>query len=323
MTRFSLAAALCAMTFGATAQPAWPTAKPISMIVPYSPGGNVDFGARLIAAKLRDSLKQSVVVENVPGAGGVIGVSKVVAAPPDGYTILMGADSPISIARFVTPSTVKYDSLRDLAPIGLVNAAPMMLLARPGLPATDFAGLVKLARTQPGKLSYATSGVGTVLHLAMERIKQQAGIDVLHVPYKGGAPIISDLIGNQIDLAVLVSVSAVPQVKGGKIKALGVTSAQRLASAPEIPALGESPELKGFDMVAWTGLFAPAKTPAAILERLNRELNATLASPDVRGKFEEQGAVIGSGSAAEFAAFLRKEQADYEKVVRAANIQPE
>jgi tripartite-type tricarboxylate transporter receptor subunit TctC len=143
---------------------------------------------------------------------------------------------------------------------------------------------------------------------------------VVHVPYKGGAQIITDLMGNQIDLAVLVSVSAVPQVKAGKIKSFGVTSAKRMASAPEIPALAESRELAGFDMVAWTGLFAPAKTPVEIVERLNRELNAALAAPEVRGKFEEQGAVIGSGTPAEFAAFLRKEQADFERIVQAAGI---
>jgi len=321
MTRLFFAIVLFSASLGAGAQ-AWP-AKPITMVVPYPPGGNVDFGARLLAAKMRESLNQSVVVENVPGAGGVVGVAKVVAAAPDGYTILMGADSPISIARFVTLSIVNYDSLRDLAPIGLVNAAPMMLLARPGLPANNFAELVKLARAQPGKLNYATSGVGTVLHLAMERIKQQAGIDVLHVPYKGGAQIVTDLIGNQVDLAILVSVSAIPQVKAGKIKAFGVTSARRLSQAPEIPALAESPELKGFDMVAWTGLFAPVQTPAPIVERLNRELNAALASAEVRPKMEEQGAVIGRSSPAQFAAFLRQEQADFERIVRASNIQPE
>jgi tripartite-type tricarboxylate transporter receptor subunit TctC len=290
------------------------------MIVPFTPGGNVDFAARLVAARLRDTLKQSVVIENVPGAGGIIGVTRAVAAAPDGYTLLVGVDSPISIAPFVTPSAVKYDSLKDLAPIGLINAAPMILLARPGLPADSFAELVKLARAQPGKLSYATSGVGTVLHLAMERVKQQAGIDVLHVPYKGGAPIITDLIGNQVDLAMLVTIATLPQVKAGKVKALGITTPQRLPGSPEIPALAEYPALKGFDMVAWTGLFAPAKTPAPIVERLNRELNDALASPEVGGKFEEQGAILRRISPAEFAAFLRQEQADYKKIVEAAGI---
>ncbi|HYL23958.1 MAG TPA: tripartite tricarboxylate transporter substrate binding protein [Burkholderiales bacterium] len=298
----------------------WPAAKPITLIVPFPPGGNVDFSARLFATRLAERLKQSVIVENVAGAGGIVGVSKAVAAPPDGYTLLLGVDSPISIARFVTPSAVRYDSLRDLAPIGMLNAAPMIILARPTLDAASFADLVKLARAQPGKLSYATSGVGTVLHLAMERVKALAGIDIVHVPYKGGAQIVSDLIGSQVDLAMLVTVATLPQVKAGKVKALGITIPQRLAMAPEIPALAESPELTGFDMVAWTGLFAPARTPAPIIERLGRELNDALASPEVGGKYEEQGAVLRRYTPAEFAQFLRKEQADYEAIVRAAGI---
>ncbi len=298
----------------------WPAARPITLIVPFPPGGNVDFSARLFATRLAERLKQSVVVENVAGAGGIVGVSKAAAAAPDGYTLLVGVDSPISIARFVTPSAVRYDSLRDLAPIGMLNAAPMIILAKPAFEANSFAEFVKLARAQPGKLNYATSGVGTVLHLAMERVKTLAGIDIVHVPYKGGAQIVSDLIGNQIDTAMLVTVATLPQVKSGKIKALAVTTAQRAPQAPEIPALAESPELKGFDMVAWTGLFAPAKTPAPIIERISRELNDALASPEVGGKFEEQGAVLRRYTPAEFAQYLRKEQADYEAIVRAAGI---
>jgi tripartite-type tricarboxylate transporter receptor subunit TctC len=298
----------------------WPAAKPITLIVPFPPGGNVDFSARLFASRLAERLKQSVVVENLAGAGGIVGVSKAAAAAPDGYTLLVGVDSPISIARFVTPSAVRYDSLRDLAPIGMLNAAPMIILAKPALEANNFAEFVKLARAQPGKLNYATSGVGTVLHLAMERVKTLAGIDIVHVPYKGGAQIVSDLIGNQIDTAMLVTVATLPQVKSGKIKALAVTTAQRAPQAPEIPALAESPQLQGFDMVAWTGLFAPAKTPATIIERLGHELNDALGSAEVGGKFEEQGAVLRRYTPAEFAQFLRKEQADYEAIVRAAGI---
>src|SRR6267142_187892 len=201
----------------------WPSARPITLIVPFPPGGNVDFAARVLATRLNDTLKQSVIVENVPGAGGVVGVSKAVAAAPDGYTLLVGVDSAISIAKFVTPSAVRYDSLRDLAPIGILNAAPMIILARPALPADNMADLIRLARAQPGKLSYATSGVGTVLHLAMERVKARAGIDIVHVPYKGAAQIYGDLMGNQIDLAMLVTIATLPQVAAGKFKALGVT----------------------------------------------------------------------------------------------------
>src|SRR5205085_8821421 len=244
MKRWIVALALC-LPFALWAQ-AWPTAKPITLIVPFTPGGNVDFAARLLATRLQQALKQSVLVENVAGAGGIVGVQKAVQAPPDGYTLLVGVDSPISIAKFVTPSAVRYDSLRDLAPIGMLNAAPMIILARPTLQANDFTELVKLAKAQPGKLSYGTSGVGTVLHLAMERVKTLAGIDIVHVPYKGGAQIVTDLIGNQVDLAMLVTIATLGQVKSGKIKALGVTTPQRVAQAPEIPALAESPELKGF-----------------------------------------------------------------------------
>jgi tripartite-type tricarboxylate transporter receptor subunit TctC len=298
----------------------WPTARPITLIVPFTPGGNVDFAGRVLATRLQERLKQNVIVENVAGAGGIVGVQRAVQATPDGYTLLIGVDSPISIARFVTPSAVRYDPQRDLAPIGMLNAAPMIIVGRPGLPANSFADVLKLARAQPGKLSYGTSGVGTVLHLAMERVKILAGIDVLHVPYKGGAPIVTDLIGNQVDLAMLVTVATLPQVKSGKIKAFAVTTAQRVPQAAEIPTLAEFAELKGFDMVAWTGLFAPAKTPPAVIERLNAELNDALGSPDVGGKFEEQGAILRRFRPAEFSEFLRKEQADYAEIVRKAGI---
>jgi tripartite-type tricarboxylate transporter receptor subunit TctC len=319
MTRLLITLVLCVPLL-AGAQ-GWPSARPITLIVPFTPGGNVDFAGRVFATRLQDKLKQTVIVENVAGAGGIVGVQRAIQAAPDGYTLLVGVDSPISIARFVTPSAVRYDSLRDLAPIGMLNAAPMIIVARPGLQADSVADLLKLARSQPGKLSYGTSGVGTVLHLAMERVKTLAGIDVLHVPYKGGAPIVTDLIGNQVDLAMLVTVATLPQIKSGKIKGIAVTTPQRVPSAAEIPTLAESsPEFKGFDMVAWTGLFAPAKTPTAIVERLNRELNDSLDSADVGGKFEEQGALLRKFTPAQFAAFLRKEQEDYAEIVKAAGI---
>jgi len=236
---------------------------------------------------------------------------------------VMGADSPISIAHLVTPKTVPYDGLRDLAAVALVNSGPMMIVAKPNLPANTFAELVSLAKSQPGKLNYGTSGVGTILQLAMERVKQQAGIDIVHVPYKGGAPIVNDLLGNQIDLAMLVAVSTVPLVKAGKIKGYAVTSKERLASAPEVPALAETPALKDFDMEVWLGIFAPAKTPPPIVERLNREINAAVNSPEVRAKFEENGARPGNLSVPQFKAFLEREQANYERIVRAANIKAE
>ena len=309
-----------AATSSAQAQPAWPAAKPITIIVPFTAGGSVDATARLIGQKLSERLKQSVVVENLTGAGGVIGVAKAVQAAPDGYTLVLGADSPIAIAKLVTPGTVKYDALEDLAPIGLVTTAPMVMVARPGLQANTLAEVLELARAQPGKLSYGTSGIGTVLQLAMETLKERAKVDIVHVPYRGGAQIVSDVIGNQLDLAVLVSISAVPHIAAKRVKAIAVTSDRRVASLPDVPAIAETPAFKGFDVVAWTGLFAPARTPPAIVERLSRELDAVLHTDEMKEKLAEQGAIAGSGSASVFTTFVEREQERYARIVKAANI---
>jgi tripartite-type tricarboxylate transporter receptor subunit TctC len=315
---FSLAA--LAVAAATQAQPAWPAARPITIIVPFSAGGSVDVSARLVAQRLGERLKQSVVIENLAGAGGTIGVAKTAAAPPDGYTLVMGADSPVAIARLINPAAVRYDALKDLAPVGLVNTAPMVLVARPGLPANTLAEVIKLAQAQPGKLSYATSGIGTVLHLAMELIKDQAQVFITHVPYRGGAQIVTDVVGNQVDLAMLVSVTATPNVLARKMKAIAVTDDKRLPTLPDVPTVAETPGFKGFDVVAWTGLFAPAHTPAAIVDRLNHELNEILKSDEMRAKMQEQGAIGGSGSPAEFARFVQREQERYARVVKAANI---
>ncbi len=304
----------------AAAQPAWPAAKPITIIVPFSAGGSVDATARLVGQKLGERLKQTVIVENVGGAGGVIGVAKAVQAAPDGYTLVLGADSPIAIARLVTPASVRYDAQKDLTPIGLVTTAPMVIVARPGLAASSLAEVIELARAQPGKLSYGTSGVGTVLQLAMEMIKEQAKVDIVHVPYRGGAQIVSDVIGNQLDLAVLVSISAVSQVQSKRLKAIAATSDKRVASLPDVPTVAETAGFKGYNVVAWTGLFAPAHTPPAIVERLSRELDAVLRTDEVRDKLAEQGAVPGSGAPGAFASFVAHEEERYARIVKAANI---
>lgn len=314
-----LAATALALPFTAQAQ-AWPGAKPITLVVPFTPGGSVDFSARLIATKLGERLRQSVVVENVPGAGGAIGVSRVVQAAPDGYTLVVGPDSPIVIGRLVNPAAFKYDPLADLAPVGMVSTAPMVLIARPGLPVDSFADFIALAKKEPGKYSYATSGVGTVLQLAMELLKEQTGTFVTHIPYRGGTQIATDVIGNQVDLAMLVATTAAPHVSGGRVKALGVTGARRLPNLPQVPAFAEMPGLKGYEMNSWMGLFAPAKTPPEIVARLNQELNEVLKSDEVKTKFGEQGAQAGSGSPAQFAAFVRAEYARNQQIVKRANI---
>ncbi|VTU38886.1 Argininosuccinate lyase [Variovorax sp. PBS-H4] len=311
---------LAAAPGAALAQAAWPAAKPITLIVPYSAGGSVDFNARLVATKLGERLKQSVVIENVTGAGGAIGVAKAVNAASDGYTLVAGPDSAIAIGKLINPAAFKFDPLKDLAPVGMLNTAPMVLVARPGLPVQSYADFVKLAKAAPGKYNYATSGVGTVLQLAMELLKEKSGIFVTHVPYRGGAQIATDVIGNQVDLAMLVSTSAIPHINGNRLKALGVTGSKRLDALPNVPAFDEMPGLKGYSMVSWTGIFAPAATPAATVKRLNEELNAVLKDPEVRAKLQEQGALPGSGTAEELATFVQAEFARNRKIVQAANI---
>ncbi|MEJ8812563.1 tripartite tricarboxylate transporter substrate binding protein [Variovorax ureilyticus] len=311
---------VAALPGAALAQAAWPSAKPITLIVPYSAGGSVDFNARLVATKLGERLKQTIVIENVSGAGGAIGVAKAVNAAPDGYTLVAGPDSAIAIGRLINPGAFKFDPLKDLAPVGMLNTAPMVLVARPGLPVKNFADFVKLAKASPGKYNYATSGVGTVLHLAMELLKERTGIYVTHVPYRGGAQIATDVIGNQVDLAMLVSTSAIPHVGANRLRPLGVTSEKRLDALPDTPTFNEMPGLKGYSMVSWTGIFAPAATPPAIVSRLNQDLNAVLKDPEIRAKLQEQGAVPGSGSAEELGQFVRTEYARNQKIVQSANI---
>ncbi|MCB2035279.1 MAG: tripartite tricarboxylate transporter substrate binding protein, partial [Ottowia sp.] len=218
----------------AQAQPAWPAAKPITLIVPFTAGGSVDVTARMVADKLSEKLRQSVVVDNVGGAGGTVGVGKAVQAAPDGYTLVMGVDSAIAIAPYANPKAVRYNVARDLVPVGLVNTAPMVLVARPDFPAGNLAETIALAKKEPGRLSYATSGVGTVLHLGMELIKQRGQFHAVHVPYRGGAQIATDVMGGQVDLAMLVSVSAAPHVQAGKLKGIAVTGPARLAILPKV-----------------------------------------------------------------------------------------
>lgn len=315
------AAGLASTPAALAADKAWPQ-RPITLIVPFSAGGNVDFQARLIGQKLGERLGQSVVVDNVAGAGGVLGVAKAIHAKPDGYTLVMGFDGPISVAELVN-SSVKYNAEKDLAPIGLVSVAPVVLMARPGLPAKSMQELIELAKKEPGKITYGTSGVGTVLHLAMEMVQERTGTQMVHVPYRGGAQITNDVMGGQVDTGYLVTTSATPLVNQGKLAALGVTSAKRNESIPNVPAFAETPALKGFEINTWTGLFAPAKTPAAIVQRMATELTAVLQMPEVQQRLKEGGATPGTGTPQSFAAYLKKEKAGYAAIVKSANIQQE
>ena len=301
---------------------AWPQAKPINLIVPFSAGGNVDFQSRLIGQKLAERLGQSVIIDNVPGAGGVLGVSKLINAKPDGYTLVMGFDGPVSVAQLVNKA-VKYNAEQDLAPIGLVSIAPVVLMARPGLPAKSMQELIEMAKAKPGTVTYGTSGVGTVLDLAMEMVQERAGVKMVHVPYKGGAQITNDVMGGQVDTGYMVTTSATPLVNQGKLQALGVTSAQRIASIPNVPTFAETPVLKGLEINTWTGLFAPKGTPAPVVQRLATELAAVLQQPEVQQRLKDGGATPGTLTGDAFAQFLKKEKATYAAIVQSAKIEQE
>lgn len=317
-----LAASLLLLSvFPAHAQgPAWPAAKPVTLIVPFTAGGSVDFIARQVATKLGERINQTVVIENVAGAGGAIGLQKAVNAAPDGYTLVAGPDSAIAIGKLANPAAYRFDPLKDLVPVGMLNTAPMLLVARTDLPVKNYGDFVKLAKAEPGKYTYATSGVGTVLHLAMEQLKQRSGIFVTHVPYRGGAQIANDVMGKQVDLAMLVSASSIPHVRSGSLKALGVTGKQRIASLPDVPTFDEMPGLKGYDVVTWTGLFAPKGTPGAIVSKLNEALNDALKDPEVRARLAEQGALPGSGSPEALGSFAQAEFARNQKLVPTLNL---
>ena len=300
----------------------YPT-KAVNLIVPYAPGGSVDPVARLFTPRLAERLGQPIVIDNAVGAGGVIGTTKAANAPADGYTLLFSVESTMVIAKLVTPSTVKYDGLKDFTAISLVGTSPLVLVGKPELSARNAGELLQLMRNQPGKLNYATSGIGTSLHLAGELINQVAKVSMVHVPYKVGAQIVTDLAGNQIDLAVLPLVSAQQAVRAGRIKAYGVLNGTRWPTAQEIPSLNEQSEFKGAEVLVWFGLFAPAKTDAAIVGRLARDMNAVLKDAEIARRMSDLSLQPANFSPAEFAGFLQKEHDKFSAVVKSANIKAE
>lgn len=314
-------ASLIALSSAATLADTYPS-KPITVIVCYSPGGSNDMIARTVSDELSKRLGQPVMVENAAGAAGTIGAAKAVRSPADGYTLLLGSGSEISIAKLTTPS-VKYDGQKDLLPITMVGTQPMILVGAPNTEPKNTAELLAYAKAHPDKLSFASSGVGTPLHLSGELIKQKAKVTMEHVPYKGAGPMLTDLLGNQIPLAITVLSSSLQHVKAGKLKAYGVTEPRRAAVLPEVPALSETKGLEGLDMSIWWGFFAPLKTPDEIVQRLNKELTEVLKTPAVVQKLTESGVVLSVRGPKDFAKFVDTETNKYRQIVQTANIRTE
>lgn len=305
--------------FGAA--PAWAQdfpSKTIRLVVPYPPGGTADILARAIGQQISERLGQTVVIENRPGAGTAIGTDAVAKSEPDGHTLLMGTVSSHAITPAVNP--VQYDPVKDFTPIAGVASVPFILIVHPSVPAKSVQELIALAKSQPGRINYASAGNGTSNHLAGEMFESMAGIDMVHVPYRGSAPALSDVIAGHVQSMFDLSATALPQVRSNAVRALAITSGKRSDLAPELPTVAES-GLPGFEVTAWFGVFAPAGVPRPVADKLHDTINAILATPQMRERLQQQGSdPLVFESRAAFADFVQKEHARWGKVVKDAKL---
>jgi tripartite-type tricarboxylate transporter receptor subunit TctC len=320
LDRRRLAVAFFAVIITAGATPlaiaageAYPS-RPIRLVVPFPPGGPLDVVARAIGQKLTDAWGQPVIIDNRPGAGGNIGADLVAKSAPDGYTILEGALSThaVNVSLY---SKMPYDPTRDFAPITLVAVTPNVLVLNPSVPANSVQELIAYAKAHPGKLSFGSGSNGSAGHLAGEAFKTEAGVDMVHIPYKGGAPAMQALLAGDTQLMFDNLSNSTPQLKAGKIKALAVTTAKRSALAPELPTLAEA-GLPGFDIYTWWGFMAPAGTPKEIIAKWNAEVTRILVTPEMKAFFAQQGAEPAPTSPEEFSALIRREITKYAKIVK-------
>jgi tripartite-type tricarboxylate transporter receptor subunit TctC len=304
----------------ALAQDKYPS-KTITFICPYSAGGNSDQRSRQIGRFLSTALNQPVIVDNKAGAGGNLGTEMIVRAKPDGYTIGMGNFAPLA----VNPSMFKnmrFDPVKDLAPVGLIEKGPLILMVRPDSPFKSVNDIIAAAKSKPGQLSFASGGIGGSHHLSGELFKSISGVLITHIPYKGGAPATVDLMGGQVDMMFEQMYAAAPSIQAGKLRALAITSKVRSPLFPNVPTMIEA-GVPGFEVQNWQGLVVPAGTPAAIINALNATTNKALADPMIREQMLSQGNEIGGGTPEQFAALIKSEAARWGKLVKAANIKPE
>ena len=300
------------------AQAGWP-AKPVRIVVPFAPGGTTDILARSLAPELGKALNQTFIIDNRPGAGGNLGADMIARSPPDGYHLLMGTVGTHAINASLYPK-MTFDPVRDFAPIVLVAGVPNVLVMNPAKAEAcgirNVADLIRYAKANPGKLNMASSGNGTSIHLSGELFKAMTGTFMLHFPYRGSGPALLDLVAGTMDLMFDNLPSALPQIKGGKLKALAVTSAQRSAALPELPTIAEAGPVKGFDASSWFGLFAPSGTPRDIVNRLQQETAKALQSPALKERLLSQGAIPGGQPPAEFVRFIAEETKKWAQVVK-------
>jgi len=315
ITRFACAAALVVLASGVQAQ-TYPT-KPIRWVVPFPPGGSTDLLARVVGQKLTESWGQQVIVDNRGGAGGTLGAAEAARAAGDGYTLLMGAIHH-TIATSAYPK-LPYDFQRDFAPITVVAIVPNVLVVNPSVPAKTVKELIDYAKANPGKLTYGSAGMGTAHHLIGEVFNARAGVDILHVPYKGSAPAVADLIGGQVSIMYDTVASCLPHIKAGKLRPLAVATAKRSSALPDVPTIAEA-ALPGFEVTTWFGALAPAKTPKELVVKLNAEMVKILNMPDVRQRLLDAGAEPVGNTPEEMAAQIKRETEAFAKIVKQAKI---
>jgi tripartite-type tricarboxylate transporter receptor subunit TctC len=294
--------------------------KPITIVVPFAPGGGVDIVARLLAEKLRPALGATVVVDNKPGASGMLGAQVVVKAAPDGHTLLLGSAGETAINAYVFKGKMQYSPSKDLAPITLVTRIPNVLVLRPDFPAKNVEEFLAHAKKNPGKLSYSTSGVGNPQHLNGELLEELAGLHMVHIPYRGASGQLVDVTSGVVDMTFVSYTAARSFILSGKVKAIAVTSAKRASFAPELPALAETKQLSKYQLENWFGMFAPAGTPAPVINKINTAVTAVLRDPELAKRLRDQGGEPAPMTAQQFADFIKAESVQFERIVQTAKI---
>jgi len=297
-------------------------AKPVRVVVPFPPGGGVDFVARTVAQRLGDTMKQTFVIENRTGASGMIGADAVAKSAPDGYTLLVASPAEVLVGP-IAGQKVPYDAERDLAPVTLIGETPLVIVAHPSVAVRSLQDVFALAKKQPGKLSYGTPGNGSTMHFAGESLNAIAGISIMHVPYRGAAPAVADLLGGQVPLGIVGMPPTVPHAKSGRLRVLAVTSSERSMAMPDVPAVAELAGFAGYRFTNWMGIFVPAKTPQQTVERLARQMAQIVRETQTSEKLLSQGINPVGNSPSEFVAFLEDERGRYSKIARERNIHAE
>jgi len=322
MKRLAIAVAtIAAISFGAPLAAQTYPQKPIKIVVPYPAGGTSDILARAIGVKLTESLGQPVIVDNKPGANGNVGADIVAKSPPDGYTLLLADIGALAISPSVYPA-LPFDPTKDFAPVTMVAYSPHILVVHPSIPAASVKDVIALAKSKPGKLNFAISGVGGAPHLAGVEFALRTGIDWAYIPYKGGSQAIADVAGGQADVTMNGMLATYPLVQGGKLKLIAVSSGKRMSAIPDVPTIAES-GVPGFETGSWQGVIAPAGTPSEIVAKLNAEIIKIVSTPEMRDRLAQQGADVRTNTPAEFGTFIGNEKARWAKVVKDAKVKIE